>query len=335
MNDFDQIKRNILANNNTILQFIHQLGQLGEETGQPFNAAAASSSLPHALTADVSPHSPDLDWQKEALLTQARYLQHANEALISLHNEIKKRREEVHHKDQELVTAHKTKNSLIEIVAHDLKSPLDHIKGFVSLIKLDRQKLDESTYQFIRMIEHCTTSLSEMVSNILDTEIMESQSIKFQLERADLSEILETISDRFKVEAKQKSITIHTQISREMFALVDRHYVKRIFQNLLSNAIKFSPKNRNVFVQLDHGGTKIICKVKDEGPGLSVEDKAKLFDRYQRLSARPTGGEYSTGLGLSITKKFVETMNGEIWCESQLNQGACFVVTFEKAMATA
>ena len=73
----------------------------------------------------------------------------------------------------------------------------------------------------------------------------------------------------------------------------------------------------------------MLAEVNDEGPGLSEEDKRKLFGKYQKLSARPTGNESSTGLGLSIVKKFVEAMNGRIWCESELGSGASFFVALE------
>jgi signal transduction histidine kinase len=75
-----------------------------------------------------------------------------------------------------------------------------------------------------------------------------------------------------------------------------------------------------------------MCEVRDEGPGLTEEDKKKLFGKYQRLSAMPTGNESSTGLGLSIVKKFVDVMNGEIWCESEHGKGASFFVRFKLAM---
>ena len=98
---------------------------------------------------------------------------------------------------------------------------------------------------------------------------------------------------------------------------------------MISNAIKFSPANKNVFVKLKCESGKGIVEIKDEGPGISAEDKKKLFGKYQKLSARPTGNETSTGLGLAIVKKFVEAMQGEIWCESDEGKGASFFVGFK------
>jgi signal transduction histidine kinase len=94
----------------------------------------------------------------------------------------------------------------------------------------------------------------------------------------------------------------------------------------LSNAIKFSPRERIVFIRIFKDGQKLCIAVKDQGPGLTQEDKEKLFTPYQRLSASPTAGENSTGLGLSIAKRLMEELHGDLWCESSEGLGACFIM---------
>ena len=102
----------------------------------------------------------------------------------------------------------------------------------------------------------------------------------------------------------------------------------QVLENLVSNAVKYSPPRKNIFVRLKKEAGAVRCEVQDEGPGLSVEDQKKLFGKFARLSAKPTGGEHATGLGLSIVKRMVEAMNGKVWCESEPGQGALFVVQF-------
>ena len=99
-----------------------------------------------------------------------------------------------------------------------------------------------------------------------------------------------------------------------------------MFDNLLSNALKFSPAGKKVQVIIRPEGDRAECTVRDEGPGFTVEDKARMFRRYQRLSARPTDGEPSTGLGLSIVRKLVLAMKGELACESAPGEGAAFTI---------
>ena len=111
----------------------------------------------------------------------------------------------------------------------------------------------------------------------------------------------------------------------------DLSYIDQVIENLLSNAIKFSKTEKNIYINITSDDTAALCEIRDEGPGLSESDKKKLFKKYQKLSAIPTGNESSTGLGLSIVKKFVDAMNGEIWCESEVGKGTSFFVKFNLA----
>ena len=101
---------------------------------------------------------------------------------------------------------------------------------------------------------------------------------------------------------------------------------KQIFDNLISNAVKFAPINSSVNITLSQTNNSILFSVKDNGPGLTEKDKKSLFKRFSKLSAKPTGGEHSTGLGLSIVKKLVEKLRGKVWCESEFGAGAEFIV---------
>jgi signal transduction histidine kinase len=109
-------------------------------------------------------------------------------------------------------------------------------------------------------------------------------------------------------------------------AVADVAALDQVLDNLLSNAVKFSPPGKRVHVSVDFADAQVDCRIQDEGPGFTEEDRVRMFRRYARLSARPTNGEPSTGLGLSIVRKLVKAMNGELLCESNPGQGATFVV---------
>ena len=111
-----------------------------------------------------------------------------------------------------------------------------------------------------------------------------------------------------------------------MTVLADSSALGQILDNLISNALKFSPPGKSVFVAIRTTDNKADCIIRDEGPGFTTEDTAKMFRRYGRLSARPTGGEPSTGLGLSIVRKLVTGMGGELTCASVPGEGAAFTV---------
>ena len=104
----------------------------------------------------------------------------------------------------------------------------------------------------------------------------------------------------------------------------DRVMVAAILDNLLSNAIKYSLPGKEVLIEVRGDKDAAVCSVKDEGPGLSRDDQAKLFQRGARLTPQPTGGEGSTGYGLAVAKELVEELGGKIWCLSTLGHGADF-----------
>jgi signal transduction histidine kinase len=117
-------------------------------------------------------------------------------------------------------------------------------------------------------------------------------------------------------------------ILKQYPAFVDDNRLHQVLENLISNAVKYSPHGKNIIIRLRQDERHVRCEIQDEGPGLSDSDKQKLFGKFTRLAAKPTGREHSTGLGLFIVKKLVELMNGAVWCESELGQGATFIVEF-------
>jgi signal transduction histidine kinase len=282
----------------------------------------------NAIHEEILAKNEELEIQKEALLDQSDYLHDANERITTMHQEVEKQKDEILKKNEELLILNNEKNNLIGIVAHDLKSPLNQIRGLLSILKLTATNLSEETISYIDMMEESSGRLSDMIAKILDVEAIESQKMNLVIEEIELADILRTLTGRYKHAASQKEISIFENAIVGLKAKVDRDYTEQIFENLLSNAIKFSPSNRKIFINLFCKDDQITCEIKDEGPGLTESDKKKLFGKYQKLSAKPTGNETSTGLGLSIVKKFVEAMQGRIWCESQAGEGASFFVAF-------
>ena len=271
----------------------------------------------------------ELETRAESLLDQTEYLHDANETIMRIHVELAQQKEQIEQKNEELLTLNNEKNNLIGIVAHDLKSPLNQIKGLVSLIHTIT-KLEGEAADCLSMIEASANRLSSMIAKILDIEAIESKQLNLKFESTNLAEMLTGLTARFKLDADQKRIKVHTSVSSDLNIEIDKNYLTQILENLLSNAIKFSPLDKNIFVKLKAIQDDVVIEIKDEGPGLTDDDKKKLFSKYQKLSAKPTGTESSTGLGLSIVKKFVESMKGQIWCESEAGHGASFFVKFPK-----
>lgn len=247
-------------------------------------------------------------------------------------NEIEAKNKTLEQNNKDLYELNKEKNYLLEIVSHDLRSPVNQIKGMVSLFKLTAQNLTEEQKETTVNIYKATERLTTMITNILNVSSIESKKVDLHTEKINLSELVPTITNTFRTDANAKKInlTIHIE-SNPIYSSIDKNYFTQIIENLISNAIKFSKYNKNIKVELSEINNKAIIKIKDEGPGISEADQKKLFGRFQKLSARPTAGEQSLGLGLSIVKKYVVAMNGNIYCNSVVGVGTTFVLEFEKA----
>lgn len=281
---------------------------------------------------EIEEQAAELENQKGAMLDQADYLHDANESITAMHQEVQQQKDEILEKNEELVILNNEKNSLIGIVAHDLKSPLNQIAGLVSLIKLTSDNMDEESLKYISTIGDSAGRLNAMIAKILDIEAIESKASNLNFEPVDLTDLIAELTANYNMTASEKNIALNIHVDKKkQIAIVDRSFALQVFENLLSNAIKFSPKDKKIEVFLTKGKDTIRFEVKDQGPGISQTDQSKLFGKYQKLSAKPTGNETSTGLGLSIVKKYVEAMDGKIWCESESGKGASFIVEFKTA----
>jgi signal transduction histidine kinase len=222
------------------------------------------------------------------------------------------------------------KNHLMGIIAHDLKNPLASTLSLAQLLQSESDSFDEDQVICINGIIKALNRMCDMVDRILDVKALEAKQEQVRIEKVELSELIQHVYDSFKSRFEKKKLKTYLNLNN-IHANVDRQYLTQVIENLLSNAIKFSPPEKSIFLNLWVHEGKAHIGIKDEGPGISTEDQKKLFHKFQQLSARPTAGESSTGLGLSIVKKYTELMNGNVWCESEPGKGAKFVVTFKKA----
>jgi signal transduction histidine kinase len=165
-----------------------------------------------------------------------------------------------------------------------------------------------------------------MIRNILDSRKLDDKGIEVNPAPFDFSLLVTTMVKNYRTVAEKKKIEIDFDISESIIVNSDKLYIGRVIENLLSNAIKFSSEGKKIFVKLTTLSSMTEFSVKDQGPGISEEDQSKLFQRFQQLSARPTGGESSSGLGLFIIKTIVDKIGGEILCESVLGEGAKFIL---------
>src|SRR5262249_8516003 len=144
-------------------------------------------------------------------------------------------------------------------------------------------------------------------------------------QEVDLVTLTQRARDYYQRIAERKHIKIIAESTAPSAVIwTDSVAVGAALDNLLTNAVKYSPPGKQVWIRVTVEPSAVVCSVQDEGPGLSPEDQARLFQRGVRLSAVPTGGESSTGYGLAVAKELISRLGGTIWCDSRLGQGACF-----------
>lgn len=219
------------------------------------------------------------------------------------------------------------KTELLGIASHDLKNPLNSI---INIAKVVQEELEPHSFvsEMIGQIYDTSQHMLNLVVELLNSSVIETGRMELKRKMFDMQEIVSAIVWQNKAQAENKQQQIVYNADMESIFAVNGDGVKlrESMENLLSNALKYSPPGATVWVSLTRRDDAIRFSVRDEGPGLSDEDKKKLFGKFQKLSAQPTAGESSTGLGLYITKQIIDLHDGSIRVESTPGKGATFTI---------
>lgn len=232
--------------------------------------------------------------------------------------------------NEELRRLNHLKSRFLAMAAHDLKNPMTTILLLADQLGEgweDAAAIGPKRKQLGRIRESVQKMLG-IIQALLDSAAAETGHFELNLQPLDLTTMVMDVADENRVYAESKQIHLRCEIPTmgPLIAQADPSRIRDVVDNLINNAIKFSPANRQIWVSLKGEGNKALFRVKDQGPGLTDEDKKLVFGLYQRLSAKPTGSEFSTGLGLSIVKQRVEMHGGRVWVESIPGEGATFCV---------
>jgi signal transduction histidine kinase len=214
----------------------------------------------------------------------------------------------------------------MSIVAHDLKSPLNRIKGIINIMEMEKN-LNDDQKTYVRLMDDATQAGLDLINDLLDVHMLEG-NIEPSYTAFDISSFLLEKIEACKPAAESKSIQLRvTRVENEEVTL-DADYLTRIVDNLLTNAIKFSPKDSIIDISAGRSNGHLWISIKDQGPGFSEKDKTSLFQKFKKLSARPTAGETSNGLGLAIVKTLVDRLKGRIELISAQGKGSEFIIRF-------
>ncbi len=220
------------------------------------------------------------------------------------------------------------KDELMGILTHDLKNHLGGMEMSAQLLRdrLDRaQPVDERAALLAENIANTSGRLLAFVKEFLANSAAE-HGLQIKPSAILLADVVAAAVHQHGEAARRKQLELHISLPAGVTVWADAAALGQVLDNLLSNAVKFSPPGKGIFIHVEPCATHVECRVQDQGPGFTDADKPRMFRRYARLSARPTGNEPSTGLGLSIVHKLVQEMDGELVCESNPGKGATFIV---------
>ncbi|MCU0384998.1 MAG: tetratricopeptide repeat-containing sensor histidine kinase [Flavihumibacter sp.] len=247
----------------------------------------------------------------------------SNRQLVKVNAIINRQKEALSELNQE-------KNNLMSIVSHDLSTPFSSIHLWSRLLETDEQ-MNEEQKKATQNIRKAAENGEQLIRQILEVERAGTTYEKLELEEINLTSFLNHIISQFQPAANEKDIQLYgPSNTSEVYLLTDQQLLQRIVENLLSNAIKFSEPGQPVRLLVETGSVYTDLIVEDKGPGISKEEQQQLFTRYGRLSPKPTAGEASTGLGLSIVKRLANELSATLHYVGEPGEGSRFLVRFKK-----
>ena len=249
-----------------------------------------------------------------------------------LQERIAARTRELREANEDLTRANQIKSRFLATAAHDLKNPLAGVLLMAQLIREEAEEGQPEIATRAQRLGDVGQRMLQIINSLLETAAQEIRDVTLELKEHNLASLVHSVVAANLEYAFSKNIRLnyHELRPEDCRGRVDEAHFMQAVDNLVNNAIKYSPLGKDVLVNLvprkEAGEARLLIQVEDQGPGLSAEDQAAAFGLFQRLSAKPTGGEYSTGLGLSIVKQMVELHGGKVWIESELGRGARFSI---------
>lgn len=239
--------------------------------------------------------------------------------------ELAAQKADIEAKNRELVRLNDLRNTFIGVAAHDLRNPITSIQLALDLLLSYGDRLSpEETEAILHDSRQQTAHMLILLNDMLNITQIEGGRLDLALETIDVERFLQTTIHRHNQLAVPKGTHIALKTNGRHHVVADPQRLRQVMDNLISNAVKFSPPQSEIHVIAEEMDNGIKVSVMDQGPGITEEDRKHLFQDFARLSARPTGGESSTGLGLAITKRIVTAHGGTIGVDSHSGRGATF-----------
>jgi len=229
----------------------------------------------------------------------------------------------------ELARVSEEKSEMMRSVAHDLRNPITGLMLSGEMLQLQIAPANSEALKTVINLRDASKKLLTMVDELVDVHLLESGRRKMKWVAVDLVKLSKLALAELDELARRKGITLEFRPEAPTMPLSsDESALLHVVDNLVSNAIKYSPPDSRIVLDLRNEAAGYCLRVIDQGPGVKPEERETIFEKYGLGSARPTGGEKSTGLGLWIVRRTVQDLHGKVWCESGPNlAGSVFAVS--------
>lgn len=222
--------------------------------------------------------------------------------------------------------------SIIRIMAHDLRNPLGNMIMLTELAENEIKHGDpQKSYSFLKMIREAGKNTHQMIDSMLELLELNGSQLPLDLKRINLNVLTENLLQSFTYSCKAYDLQLERQLpEKPVHVTLDAQKFCHVINNLLSNALKFTPRGGKITVQVEETEEHVVLSVRDTGIGIAQDKQEEIFNEFSKARQRGLHGEKSIGLGLSIAKKIVELHLGSIQVESCKGQGTTFTICMPK-----
>lgn len=264
----------------------------------------------------------------KALVGRLRDMNIAEEQLAAQNHEIVRQKEELEKQKRELIDLNATKDKFFSIIAHDLRSPITTLISLAEVLRTDIDLLTVGeTHEILTSLHALSRNYLKLLDNLLQWARIQTGRMVPDPQPVELVTLINEIVDFYKVTAAEKHVTLISRVSGAVTIIADPNMIKTVLRNLISNALKYTAMEGSVTVETNLKPGWITVSVIDTGLGMTPQTISSLFKLDKTFSTAGTANEKGTGLGLILSKEFVEKNGGTISVESEYGQGSTFRFT--------
>jgi signal transduction histidine kinase len=233
----------------------------------------------------------------------------------------------------ELERADALKNQFLAHMSHELRTPLNSILGFSDLLLTGPSgHLDERQKRYVNHISAGGRQLLKLVNEILDLSKIRAGLLELAIDSVQIAPAVEQCVGQIRPLAETEQIAIGVDVEADLVAAADSHRLQQVLLNLLSNAIKFTPERGSVWVRAWRTGGHVAIAVSDNGVGIAVEEQARVFEEFTQVEIDGIAPRQGTGLGLAVSRRLVDLMEGKLTLQSEPGRGSTFTVLLPGAL---